>query len=680
MKIITPAPEPQRLSLHCLFAATLALACLSPAYALEPVTLAALSEEDFLADIPMVLTATRLAQPITEAPAAISIIDREMIRASGAREIVDLFRMVPGFVVSRDSGHSPIVTYHGLSTEYLARMQVLVDGRSVYSPVFGGVDWANLPLAMDDIERIEVIRGPNSASYGSNAFLSVINIITQHASATSGTFVRGTHGSNGARDATVRYGNTGGGFDYRITANINKDDGFEAREDDRNLKTARFRADYQASARDSVLFQAGATRGIREIDSKTLLTTEDRDININFEQIRWQRQIDNDDAVSLQFFHTLEDINEIFDVVLPPAVHIIRDSSTRAERFDLELQHTRQLEEKARLVWGLGLRQDAASGPHLFGTDPATGYTGSRKYFYNQVARGFSNVEWRLKPNLTLNLGAMLERSDLADYEFSPRLGLNYSFTPQQSIRLIASRATRTPTLTEARSNFRIPIENYPAPPFDFTTTIWVGNEDLNPEKITAYELGYHADLTRNKLSFDLKLFRENLHGLISLDENSIPNPADPLLGEYERYDNLTDAHIRGAEANLDFSPTPASRLILSRSLTDIKSENPNISSEKLDETAPRHITSILALHHFPSGISSSLLYYRVSESNGLGSGDPLPGYQHVNVRVGFPFRASGVSGELAFVVQNIGDGYIDWRSENVAETQQYVTVSAQLD
>lgn len=679
MKIMTSAPELKHLPLHCLFAATLAVACLSPAYALEPITLAALSEEDFLADIPMVLTATRLAQPITEAPAAISIIDREMIRASGAREIADLFRMVPGFVVSRDSGHSPIVTYHGLSTEYLARMQVLVDGRSVYSPVFGGVDWANLPLAMDDIERIEVIRGPNSASYGSNAFLSVINIITQHASTTTGTFVRGTHGSNGARNAVIRYGDSEGNFDYRITATLDKDDGFEAREDDHSMKTARFRADYQASTRDSVMFQVGATRGIREIDSKSLLTTEDRDININFEQIRWQRQIDNDDAISLQFFHTVEDINEIFDVVLPPAVHIIRDSSTRAERFDLELQYTKQLEE-ARLVWGLGLRQDAASGPHLFGTDPATGYTGSRKYFYNQVARGFTNVEWRLKPNLTLNLGAMLERSDLADYEFSPRLGLNYSVTPQQSIRLIASRATRTPTLTEARSNFRIPVENYPIPPTDFTTTIWKGNENLKPEKITSYELGYHADLTRNKLSIDLKMFRENLHGLISLDENSIPNPADPLLGEYEVYDNLTDAHITGAEANFEFSPTQGSRLILSRSLTRIKSENPNISSEKLDESAPRHITSILAIQRFSSGISSSVLYYRVSESNGLGSGDPLPGYQHVNVRVGFPFRASGISGEVAFVAQNVGDGYIDWRQENVAETQHYVTISAQFD
>ena len=121
------------------------------------------SEEEFFGEIPIVLTATRLAQPATEAPAAISIIDREMIKASGAREIADVFKLVPGFVVSHESGYTPIVMYHGLSDEYARRMQVLIDGRSVYSPSGGGVEWSNLPLTVDDIERIEVIRVPNPA-------------------------------------------------------------------------------------------------------------------------------------------------------------------------------------------------------------------------------------------------------------------------------------------------------------------------------------------------------------------------------------------------------------------------------------------------------------------------------------------------------------------------------------
>lgn len=681
---------------HALLAFTLTIVSFSSLYAaeyatqhaIEPMSLTALSEDDFLTDIPVVLTATRLAQPITEAPAAITIIDREMIRASGVREIAHLFRMVPGFIVSHDSGHSPIVTYHGLTGEYVARLQVLVDGRSVYSPVFGGVDWANLPLAMDDIERIEIIRGPNAVSFGSNSFLSVINIITQHASETTGSFVRGTRGSNGAKDAYARYGNSTGNFDYRITVGINNDEGFEARADDRSLKTARFRADYQLNAANSLMFQTGVTRGIREIDSDVLQATTNRQANINFEQIQWQRQINNNDALSLQFFHTVEDNNEIFDVTLtefdgdPLAfpLRVIANNSTRSERFDVELQHTKQLQENMRFVWGLGLRQDSATGPHHFGTDPATGYTGNKKYFYNQMFRAFSNIEWRIKNNITLNLGTMWERSDLADVEFSPRVSLNYSITPEQSIRLSASRATRTPSLNEAYSNYSIPIREAASGSVLFVTTLSKGNINTKPEEVISYEAAYHANLIRKKLSFDLKLFHEELRDLITPDENSVNNPADPLLGEYVVYDNATDAHINGVEANLEFFPLQNTRVILSRSYTDIKSKNPNISSTKLAESAPKHITSLLAINRFPGGETASVLYYRVSDSNGLGSGKSLEGYGHVNIRLGFPFKWTGMRGEIALVVQNATGSYVDWRRDNIAETQQYITVSAQWD
>ena len=640
----------------------------------------AVSEEDFLADIPVVLTATRLAQPITEAPAAITLIDREMIHASGAREIAELFRMVPGFVVSHDNGHSSIVAYHGLTDEYAVRLQVLIDGRSVYSPVSGGVDWANLPLAIDDIDHIEVIRGPNSASYGSNSFLSIINIVTQHATETTGTFVRGIRGSDGINDAYVRYGNTTGDFDYRITAGINNDNGFEARADDRRIKTARFRGDYQANAKDSLMLQTGLTRGTREFDSKKLSSATDRQVNINFEQIRWQRQIDNNEALSLQFFHTLEDIDQIFDVTFASVVHIVVDSSTQSERFDFELQHTKQLHEKTRIVWGLGLRQDSAKGPHIFGTDPATGYTGTKQYFYNKLARVFANVEWRIKKNLTLNLGSMWERSTLADAEFSPRIGINYSITPEQSIRLIASHATRTPSLNEEYSNFRFPVENYPAPPFNFISIAWIGNSNVKPEEITAYELGYHANLIRQKISLDIKLFHEKLRDLLTLDGNSVINPSDPLLGRYEVYDNSTDAQINGLEANAEFFPLQNTRVIVSRSYTEITSENPNISPTKLAESAPRDITSILAINRFPGGITGSVLLYSVSYSNGLGSGQPEPGYRHVNLRLAFPLKWTGMTGELALVVQNANGDYIDWRSDNIAKPQQYITLSAQWD
>ncbi|MGM0680189.1 MAG: TonB-dependent receptor plug domain-containing protein, partial [Pseudomonadota bacterium] len=136
------------------------------------------AEEGLFEDMPVVLSATRLRQSVRDAPISMTVIDRQMIDASGFTEIPDLMRLVPGFVVDYDSGHLPVTGYHMLHDRYVRHQQVLIDGRSVYTPILGGVPWVDLPITLDDIERIEVVRGPNAASYGSNSFMGVINIIT----------------------------------------------------------------------------------------------------------------------------------------------------------------------------------------------------------------------------------------------------------------------------------------------------------------------------------------------------------------------------------------------------------------------------------------------------------------------------------------------------------------------
>jgi len=114
----------------------------------------ATAAEDFFADSPLILTVSRMAKPLLESPASVSVIDRQMIAASGVRDIAELFRLVPGFLVAYHSGHAPVVTYHGLGQEFGRQIQVLIDGRSVFIPSFGGVPWSNLPLLLEDIEII----------------------------------------------------------------------------------------------------------------------------------------------------------------------------------------------------------------------------------------------------------------------------------------------------------------------------------------------------------------------------------------------------------------------------------------------------------------------------------------------------------------------------------------------
>lgn len=177
-------------------------------------------------DVPMVLSATRLNQSFFDVPAAVTVIDRQMIEQSGVREIPELLRMVPGMVVGYESGSEAFVSYHGTSADLARRMQVLVDGRSIYQPLLASVDWIGLPLDLADIERIEVIRGPNAATYGVNSFFAVVNIITRHPADVAGSKISYRRGENGIEDYHARFAQRAGKVDWRLSVAGRADDGF----------------------------------------------------------------------------------------------------------------------------------------------------------------------------------------------------------------------------------------------------------------------------------------------------------------------------------------------------------------------------------------------------------------------------------------------------------------------
>ena len=143
-------------------------------------------DDELFFDMPVVLSANRLEQSVANAAVSISILDRETIEASGARTIPEVLRLIPGMQVGfsgNEFGNEPqyVVAYHGNSDQYSKQMQVLIDGRSIYDPFLGGINWKAIPVNLNDIERIEVSRGPNLATYGSNSFQAAINIITRTA-------------------------------------------------------------------------------------------------------------------------------------------------------------------------------------------------------------------------------------------------------------------------------------------------------------------------------------------------------------------------------------------------------------------------------------------------------------------------------------------------------------------
>lgn len=302
-------------------------------------------ELDYFSEIPVILSATRLSQNIDHAPASVTIIDREMIEASGARTIPDLFRLVPGFLVVHERGSKLSVSYHGLTDKFPRRMQVLVDGRSVYIPSFAGVPWESLNLSIEDIYKIEVIRGPNAASFGANSFLSVINIHTYSGSEVSGTkvstMVKDIHDNR----VTYRMAGSKKNLEYRITMESDRDDIFSRMPDKRVANQISARLDYRISPNDSLLFKTGVLNGIRGEGFYVVNPTNpgrDVDTYSHFLQLRWNRYLGPDNDIYLQVFHNRNEENDHFTGFLGGPVFI--DYDQRSDRWDLELQHRKKAE------------------------------------------------------------------------------------------------------------------------------------------------------------------------------------------------------------------------------------------------------------------------------------------------------------------------------------------------
>ena len=277
---------------------TLWLAALSSACSIGATWAA--DEDAYFSELPIVVSVSRLPQRLADAPTAVTVVDRDMIKASGARDLNDIFRLVPGFQTYPNNTEAARVTYHGLGDgDYAPRVQVLIDGRSMFSPLFGGgVNWATLPVAIEDIERIEVVRGTNAVSYGSNAFLGVINIITVDPALTRGFSVSTNYGNQNVRDYALRAGGKIGEVgDFRFTYRQENDDGLRNRADWVDSFFSRLfdvRADFVLSDRDSLQVSFGQVEGVTQngrIGSATTIPVNRRlSVSVPDNPIREMRQ------------------------------------------------------------------------------------------------------------------------------------------------------------------------------------------------------------------------------------------------------------------------------------------------------------------------------------------------------------------------------------------------------
>jgi len=667
--------------------------------------LAQAEEDIFFSELPVVASVSRLPQRLADAPTSVTVIDRDLIKASGARDLNDVFRLVPGFQTFPNNTDSARVTYHGLTDEeFSPRVQVLIDGRSQYSPLFrNGVNWATLPVALEDIERIEVVRGTNAVSYGSNAFLGVINIITVDPALARGFSVATNIGNQGVRDYTLRHGGKlGESGDYRFTYQQHDDNGLADQFDWKDSLSSRLfdlRADFLLTERDVLQLSAGHVEAVmprgRLAKSGNVLTggndpgwpIHDFSQSNTYLQALWRRSLSADSDFQLRYAYVADWASENYVVNESDYLYHVDEYGDRGTRHELEAQHNFALSEQTRLVWGGAWRSDAVRSTTMFA---------GKSTVRRDVERLFGNLEWKPKAWLTGNAGLSVERDSMAGTHTSPRLSVSYHFNPENTLRLGYSRAYRTPSAADFRGNETIaPFAKANGAPFlpgeqvAATGTLWVSNPGLAAERLDTWELGYLGDWRGQRMSLDVRLFQEK-----------IPNRMMTMYRGPDFMANVQDIRIEGIEYQWKWQPFNPTRLMVGQSFIHTYSEfldsamggtvlpiNDPDKMTNLDllaeRSSPRHSTSMLLMQKLPYGFELSAASYWLDKMRWTRNTEVAP-YRRLDVRLGYPFRWGGIGGEIAYTVQSLNSPHGEYKSngkpaDRVVDHRSWLTLRLDL-
>ena len=474
---------------------------------------------DDLMDI-QVTSVSKKSESLTGAAAAIFVLTGDEIRRSGATNIPEALRLVPGLHVARVDAHTWAIAARGFNGTVSDKLEVLMDGRSLYTPLFSGVFWDAQDTFMEDIDRIEVIRGPGATLWGANAVNGVINIVTKSAADTQGFVGQVSAGDELEWQTAMRYGSrVGDDAHLRVYAkSFDRDDseradGMDA-SDSHDMTQAGFRLDWARDERDHYTLQGDIYEAALDNPSTPPNNVAgDPDEAEGYNLIgRWTRKLSDDSDFSLQLFvdHT--------DRLAPGVFGETRDT------YDLDFKHRFQLSDRHEITWGGGYRRsedDQVNPPAalfstqlLFLPDERTVET------YNL----FVQDQISLTDRLAITVGTKVEENDFTGTEIQPSMRFAWQRTPQNTIWGAVSRAVRVPNRLDDDILFQ--VAGAPPPP------LLTGNRDFDSEEVIAWELGYRLK-PREDLLIDVAVFYNDYDDLRGVEPGA-PGTLGTLENNYE--------------------------------------------------------------------------------------------------------------------------------------------------
>ncbi|MFP4144474.1 MAG: TonB-dependent receptor plug domain-containing protein [Phycisphaeraceae bacterium] len=475
---------------------------------------------------------------LTEAPAAIYVIADEDIDRSGLQSLPELLRLVPGMHVARVDAHTWAIAARGFNAQFNNKQLVMIDGRSVYTPLFGGVYWDMQDVVIEDLDRIEVIRGPGGSLWGANAVNGVVNVITKDASETQGWMLETSVGTEMLNRTAVRYGGQLGDDAYfRVYGKYVQHDDYVYPDgsdgsdgaDEWYRGMGGFRMDFLGDENDKVMVQGGAFgarlgQELRIWDMPVVGTQrrfEEIDANGAYLLGEWAHTFEDDSLLTLQSYYDYTERNEVIN---PQSLH----------KFDVELEHVFRPWEDHQVIWGLGYRlysDDNDNGPGVT-FDPASRTDHTYSAFIQDTIE-------LVEDRFSVTLGTKVEHNDYSGFEYQPSFRSVWTPSEQHAFWGAVSRAVRTPTRFQEDGQLTLDVVPTPFGPMPIRM---VGKDDLPPEKLIAYEVGHRWAPSRN-FFLDTTAFYNEYDDLSSMVPASQPMTLTfASEGEAESYGLETSA------------------------------------------------------------------------------------------------------------------------------------------
>lgn len=587
-----------------------------------------------------VTSVSKRTEKASQTAAALYVISQEDIRRSGYQNIPDLLRMVPGLQVAQSGSGNWAVTSRGFNSEFSNKLLVMIDGRTVYSPVFSGVTWDVQNVMLEDVDRIEVIRGPGATLWGANAVNGVINIITKNAKDTQGGVVTAATGTQERIGTSARWGGAEGDLSYRTygqyfdyNAQHFSSNGNGAGDPWDNGQGG-FRMDWNGSGKDTGTLQGDAYKGqenvtrvlpvTSNVSSSLVNIVEDTDDVSGMNVLgRWKHAFNSDSDITLQGYYD--------DVVRQSE---LAGESIHTQTMDLDFQHNWTANSWNNITWGLGYRRINSDAGNSFYISYAP-----EDYYENLYSAFIQDKIPLIQDKLFLTGGSKFEHDDFSGFEYEPSVRLSWLPSDSQTVWAGISRAVHTANQANQYGSIALQSSTPPNPPFPPGTPTLIaaeqGSPDVTAENLLAYEAGYRI-MPREDLSFDITGFYNYYSDLASLSQGTGTLRFNPLVGAYV-YVPLVTGNVNSGETHgVEFASTweATSRVKFNASYTIYESHlditGPSLVTE--NGTAPNQEYSARAYVDLTHNVQWDTMFYHVDELPALG----IPSYNKLDIRLGW--------------------------------------------